>query len=147
MKSVTLVAFIGSWFRNSLTRSFRKSFELRLVRDEVLDEVVVVWELVGLTVMAETPALAAAMRGTQHDAAVRRLQIKRAERRIQAHNRSAELFDLTAEFAAALLGRTAKIAASRARRMAALRSSPRERPRTDRSGGASQEMEVTGRRS
>jgi hypothetical protein len=63
MKSVTLVAFIGSWFRNSLTRSFRKSFELRLVRDEVLDEVVVVWELVGLTVMSETPALAAAMRG------------------------------------------------------------------------------------
>jgi hypothetical protein len=40
MKSVTLVAFIGSWFCSSLTRRLRKSVdEIVLFEDELDDDV------------------------------------------------------------------------------------------------------------
>ncbi|BAM88808.1 hypothetical protein S58_28020 [Bradyrhizobium oligotrophicum S58] len=74
MKSVTLVALSGSWFCSSLTSSVRKSLELSVVRDvsldDEVDEVVAVDELAAETFMAETPALAANIGGTQHDHAV-----------------------------------------------------------------------------
>jgi hypothetical protein len=85
-----------------------------LVRDEVLEDVVVVvGELVALTVMLELRLSPRAGAGHSTTLRRRRLKIKRAGRRIQAHNQSTELVDLTAEFAAALLGSAAKIAAWR----------------------------------
>ena len=62
MKSVTLVAFIGSWFCSSLTRRLRKSVdEIVLLEDELDDDVeedveedVPVDELVEETVMANS---------------------------------------------------------------------------------------------
>jgi hypothetical protein len=57
MKSVTLVAFIGSWFCSSLTSKLRKSVDDIVVEDELEDEVaddVAVVELVAETVMANS---------------------------------------------------------------------------------------------
>jgi hypothetical protein len=96
MKSVTLVAFIGSWFCSSLTSKVRKSCELSVLRaaslDVAVEEDVDVEEFVAGTVMTNSGSPLASRNASQR-LIVDHLQIKRTERGIQAHNHSAELFD------------------------------------------------------
>jgi hypothetical protein len=73
MKSVTLVAFIGSWFCSSLTSRLRKSADVIVPVEEELDEDVedvAVDEVVEETVMANSGSAHSARRETHRKGAI-----------------------------------------------------------------------------
>ncbi|HWL20926.1 MAG TPA: hypothetical protein VNS33_14740 [Bradyrhizobium sp.] len=102
MKSVTLVAFIGSWLRSSLTSRPRKSCEL-IVLEGRLEETLLedVAEFVPETVMRNSGSLRRLRAALSADCSLEgRLQIKRMASRIQARIHAAESIENAAEFAA-----------------------------------------------
>src|SRR5216683_1909084 len=102
MKSVTQVAFIGSWLRSSLTSRPRKSCEL-IVLEGRLEETLLedVAEFVPETVMRNSGSLRRLGAALSADCSLEgRLQIKRMASRIQARIHAAESIENAAEFAA-----------------------------------------------
>jgi hypothetical protein len=102
MKSVTLVAFIGSWLRSSLTSRLRKSCELIVLDGKLaaaLDEDDA--EFGPETVMANSGSIRRLRAALCADCSLEgRMQIKRTASRFQARIHAAESIENAAEFAA-----------------------------------------------
>jgi|SRR5258708_9852896 hypothetical protein len=102
MKSVTLVAFIGSWLRSSLTSRLRKSCELIVLEgrlEEPPDEDDA--EPGPETVMRNSGSIRRLRAALSADCSLEgRMQIKRTASRFQARIHAAESIENAAEFAA-----------------------------------------------
>jgi len=101
MKSVTLVAFIGSWLRNSLTSRPRNCCELIVLEGRLEEALEDDAEFVPETVMRNSGSLRRLRAALSADCSREgRMQIKRTVSRIQARIRAAESIENAAEFAA-----------------------------------------------